>query len=88
MLVRLPTILRGIRDYSLYISTDLLQEVCDVIDPIVDDDPAVRAMVMPRNLVQRDDGRVAVCLRLLRNARRRFTKVERRDGKAQSVSSQ
>jgi hypothetical protein len=88
MLVKFRTVLPGFLGCSQYISTDLLQEVCDVVDPVVDDDPAVRAMVMPRNLVKRDNGRLIVCLLLLRNAMCRFTEVERRDGKAQSVSSQ
>jgi hypothetical protein len=49
MLARFLIVLAGFRDCRRYtrISTDLLQEVCDVVDPVVDDDPAVGAMVMP-----------------------------------------
>jgi hypothetical protein len=87
MLARFPTVLAGFYGCSRYISTDLLQEVRDVVDPVVDDDPAVGAMVVPRNLVERDNGRFIVCILLFRNAMCRFTEVECRDCKTQSVPS-
>jgi hypothetical protein len=66
-----------------------LQKLCDIVDPVVDDDPAVRIMIVPRYLVQRYGGLVDACLLLLWNVRRRrFAEAQRRDGEAESVSSQ